>query len=102
MVVCVPSEVTGVERRALGDAATRCAARRLYVIEEPIAAAIGAGLSVNDTKAAMVVDVGGGTTDVAVISLGGIVSARSMRIGGDEVDEALIAHVKSEYSPPAR
>jgi rod shape-determining protein MreB len=98
MVVCVPSEVTGVERRALEDAATRCGARRVYVIEEPMAAAIGAGLTVNDTEASMVVDIGGGTTDVAVISLGGIVSARSMRIGGDEIDEAVLAHVKSEYA----
>ena len=98
MVVCVPSEVTGVERRALEDAATRCGARRVYIIEEPMAAAIGAGLPVNDTAATMVVDIGGGTTDVAVISLGGIVSSRSMRIGGDEIDEAIVAHVKSEYS----
>ncbi|HEU4999441.1 MAG TPA: rod shape-determining protein [Lapillicoccus sp.] len=98
MVVCVPSEVTGVERRALEDAATRCGARRVYIIEEPMAAAIGAGLPVNDTNASMVVDIGGGTTDVAVISLGGIVSSRSMRIGGDEIDEAIVAHVKSEYS----
>ncbi len=98
MVVCVPSEVTGVERRALEDAAVRAGARRVYVIEEPMAAAIGAGLPVNETAGSMVVDVGGGTTDVAVISLGGIVSSRSLRIGGDEVDEAIIAHVKSEYS----
>ena len=98
MVVCVPSEVTGVERRALEDAATRCGARRVFVIEEPMAAAIGAGLPVNDTAASMVVDIGGGTTDVAVISLGGVVVSRSMRIGGDEVDEAIIAHLKSDYS----
>src|SRR6476646_1182116 len=98
MVLCVPSAVTGVERRALEDAATRCGARRVYIIEEPMAAAIGAGLPVNDTAASMVVDIGGGTTDVAVISLGGIVSARSMRIGGDEIDEAIVAHVKSEDS----
>lgn len=98
MVVCVPSEVTGVERRALEDAATRCGARRVYIIEEPMAAAIGAGLPVDDTAASMVVDIGGGTTDVAVISLGGIVSSRSMRIGGDEIDEAVIAYVKSDYS----
>ena len=98
MVVCVPSEITGVERRALEDAATRCGARRVYVIEEPMAAAIGADLPVNDTVASMVVDVGGGTTDVAVISLGGVVTSRSVRIGGDEIDEAIIAHVKSQYS----
>jgi rod shape-determining protein MreB len=98
IVVCVPSEVTGVERRALEDAAVRCGARRVYVIEEPMAAAIGADLPVNDTAASMVVDIGGGTTDVAVISLGGIVTARSVRVGGDEIDDAVIAHVKSEYS----
>ena len=98
MVVCVPSQVTGVERRALEDAATRAGARRVYVIEEPMAAAIGADLPVNDTVASMVVDIGGGTTDVAVISLGGIVSSRSMRLGGDEIDDAIISHIKSEYS----
>jgi rod shape-determining protein MreB and related proteins len=98
MVVCVPSEVTGVERRALEDAAVRSGARRVYVIEEPMAAAIGADLPVNDTAASMVVDLGGGTTDVAVISLGGIVTSRSLRVGGDEIDEAIIAHVKAEYS----
>ena len=98
MVVCVPSDVTGVERRALEDAAVRSGARRVYVIEEPMAAAIGADLPVNETSASMVVDLGGGTTDVAVISLGGIVTARSVRVGGDEIDEAVIAYVKSEYS----
>ncbi|HEY3535600.1 MAG TPA: rod shape-determining protein [Pedococcus sp.] len=98
MVVCVPSEVTSVERRALEDAAVRSGARRVYVIEEPMAAAIGADLPVNETKASMVVDIGGGTTDVAVISLGGIVTSRSLRVGGDEIDEAVISHVKSEYS----
>ena len=98
MVLCVPSEVTGVERRALEDAATRCGARRVYMIEEPMAAAIGAGLPVYETAASMVVDIGGGTTDVAVISLGGIVTSSSLRIAGDEIDEALISHVKSEYS----
>jgi len=98
MVVCVPSEVTGVERRALEDAAVRSGARRVYVIEEPMAAAIGAGLAVQETQASMVVDIGGGTTDVAVISLGGIVTSRSIRVGGDEIDEAVIAHVKTDYS----
>jgi len=98
MVVCVPSQVTGVERRALEDAAVRSGARRVYVIEEPMAAAIGSDLPVDDTAASMVVDIGGGTTDVAVISLGGIVTSRSLRVGGDEIDEAIIAHVKSEYS----
>jgi rod shape-determining protein MreB len=98
IVVCVPSEVTGVERRALEDAAVRCGARRVYVIEEPMAAAIGADLPVNETAASMVVDIGGGTTDVAVISLGGIVTSRSTRVGGDEIDDALVSHIKTEYS----
>jgi rod shape-determining protein MreB len=98
MVLCVPSEVTGVERRALEDAALRCGARRVYMIEEPMAAAIGAGLPVHETAASMVVDIGGGTSDVAVISLGGVVTSASIRIAGDEVDEALISLVKAEYS----
>ncbi len=98
MVLCVPSEVTGVERRALEDAATRCGARSVYMLEEPMAAAIGAGLPVYDTAASMVVDIGGGTTDVAVISLGGIVTSTSLRVAGDEIDDALVSHVKSEYS----
>jgi rod shape-determining protein MreB len=98
MVLCVPSEVTGVERRALEDAATRCGARRVYMIEEPMAAAVGAGLPVYETAASMVVDIGGGTTDVAVISLGGIVTSTSLRVAGDEIDEAVVSHVKSEYS----
>ena len=102
IVVCVPSEVTGVERRALEDAAVRAGARRVYVIEEPMAAAIGADLPVNDTAASMVVDIGGGTTDVAVISLGGIVNARSVRVGGDEIDEAVVGHVTSRALPAAR
>ncbi|GAB3585516.1 rod shape-determining protein MreB [Calidifontibacter terrae] len=98
MVVCVPSEVTGVERRALEDAATRAGARRVYVIEEAMAAALGAGLPVDEPTASMVVDIGGGTTDVAVISLGGIVQARSIRVGGDEIDEAIVSYVKNEYA----
>jgi rod shape-determining protein MreB len=98
MVVCVPSQVTGVERRALEDAATRAGARRVYVIEEPMAAAIGAELPVNETVASMVVNIGGGTTDVAVICVGGIVNAGSLRLGGDEIDDAIISHVKSKYS----
>jgi rod shape-determining protein MreB len=98
MVLCVPSEVTGVERRALEDAATRCGARRVYMVEEPMAAAVGAGLPVYETAASMVVDIGGGTTDVAVISLGGIVTSTSLRVAGDEIDEAVVSHVKSEYS----
>lgn len=98
MVVCVPSEVTGVERRALEDAATRAGARKVYVVEEAMAAALGAELPVEAAAGCMVVDVGGGTSDVAVLSLGGIVNARSVRIGGDEIDEAIVSHVKSEYA----
>ncbi len=98
VVVCVPSDITGVERRALEDATLRSGARRVYVIEETMAAAIGAGLRVEDARASMVVDVGGGTTDVGILSLGGVVTSRTMRIGGDEIDDALVAHVKSEYS----
>ena len=98
IVVCVPSEVTGVERRALEDSALRSGARRVYIVEEAMAAALGAGLPVHETRAQMIVDIGGGTTDVAVISLGGIVTSKSVRVGGDEIDEAIIAFVKSEYS----
>ena len=98
VVVCVPSDITSVERRALEDATLRSGARRVYVIEETMAAAIGAGLPVEETRASMVVDVGGGTTDVAILSLGGVVTSRTVRIGGDEIDDALVAHVKSEYS----
>ncbi len=98
VVVCTPSDITTVERRALEDATLRAGARRVFVIEEPMAAAIGAGLPVHETAASMVVDIGGGTTDVAIISLGGIVSSRTLRIGGDEIDEAIVSHVKAEYS----
>lgn len=96
-VVCVPSGVTAVERRALEDAALRCGARGVHVLEEAMAAAIGAGLPVESARASMVVDMGGGTTDVAVISLGGIVNARSVRVGGDEVDEAIVRGVKEAH-----
>jgi rod shape-determining protein MreB len=98
VVVCVPGDITGVERRALEDATLRSGARRVYVIEETMAAAIGAGLPVEETRASMVVDVGGGTTDVAVISLGGVVTARTVRTGGDEIDQAIVSHLKTEYS----
>ncbi|YAL84660.1 rod shape-determining protein [Dermacoccaceae bacterium W4C1] len=98
MVVCVPSEVTGVERRALEEAATRAGARKVFVLEESVAAAMGAELPITGTTGTMVVDIGGGTTDVAVLSLGGVVNARSARVGGDEIDDAIVAHVKSEYA----
>ena len=98
IVVCVPSGITGVEQRAVKDAGYQAGARKVYIIEEPMAAAIGAGLPVHEPTGNMVVDIGGGTTEVAVISLGGIVTSTSIRIGGDELDEAIIQHVKKEYS----
>ena len=98
IIVCVPSEVTGVERRALEDAAMRAGARRVDVVEEAVAAAIGAGLNIHGTQGSMVVDIGGGTTDVAVTSLGGVVRSRSVRLGGHALDDAIAAHVKNEYA----
>ncbi len=96
IVVCVPSGITPVERRAVEEAAYHAGARRAYTIEEPMAAAIGSGLPIGEPSGSMVVDIGGGTTEVAVISLGGIVVSRSIRIGGDELDEAIIEYVKKE------
>src|SRR2546421_539211 len=90
VVVCVPSGVTGVEKRAVEEATLSAGARQAYLIEEPMAAAIGAGLPVAEPTGNMIVDVGGGTTEVAVISLGGIVVSQSLRVGGDEMDEAII------------
>lgn len=98
VVVCVPSGVTEVEKRAVFEATMQAGARSAYLIEEPMAAAIGAGLPIQEPTGNMVVDIGGGTTEVAVISLGGIVVAQSIRIGGDEFDEAIIAHIKKEYN----
>ena len=98
VVVGVPSGVTEVERRAVIDATIQAGAREAYLIEEPMAAAIGAGLPVHDPTGNMVVDIGGGTTEVAVISLGGIVSSRSIRIGEDELDEAIIQYMKRTYN----
>jgi len=97
VVVCVPSGVTKVEKRAVEDACLSAGAREAYLIEEPMAAAIGAGLPVADPVGSMVVDIGGGTTEVAVISLGGIVVSESIRIGGDEMDEAIISHCKRRH-----
>jgi rod shape-determining protein MreB len=97
VVVCVPSGVTGVEKRAVEEATLSAGARQAYLIEEPMAAAIGAGLPVGEATGNLIVDIGGGTTEVAVISLGGIVVSQSLRIGGDEMDEAIINHVKREY-----
>jgi rod shape-determining protein MreB and related proteins len=97
VVVCVPSGVTGVEKRAVEEATLSAGAREAHLIEEPMAAAIGAGLPVSEPTGNMIVDVGGGTTEVAVISLGGIVVSQSLRVGGDEMDEAIINHTKREY-----
>ena len=97
VVVCVPSGVTGVEKRAVEEATLCAGARQAYLIEEPMAAAIGAGLPVAEPTGNMIVDIGGGTTEVAVISLGGIVVSQSLRVGGDEMDEAIINHIKREY-----
>ncbi len=94
VMVCVPSGITAVEKRAIEDATKQAGARRAYTIEEPFAAAIGAGLPVWEPMGSMVVDIGGGTTEVAVISLGGIVTCQSIRIAGDEMDEAIIQYVK--------
>ena len=99
MVICVPSGITGVEQRAVQEAAEYAGARKpAYIIEEPMAAAIGAGLPVQEPTGNMIVDIGGGTTEVAVISLGGIVASQSSRVGGDELDDAIIQYMKKEYS----
>jgi len=98
VVIGIPSGVTGVERRAVQDAALQAGAREAYVIEEPMAAAIGAGLPVEEPTGSMVVDIGGGTTEVAIISLGGLVTAKSIRVAGDEMDEAIVQWVKRTYN----
>jgi rod shape-determining protein MreB len=99
MVICVPSGITGVEQRAVLEVAESAGARKpAFIIEEPLAAAIGAGLPVHEPTGNMVIDIGGGTTEVAVISLGGIVTSESVRVGGDEMDEAIIQFIKKEYS----
>ena len=98
VVVGVPSGVTAVERRAVLDATIQAGAREAYLIEEPMAAAIGAGLPVQEATGNMVVDIGGGTSEVAVISLGGIVVSRSVRIGGDKMDEAIVQYIKKRYN----
>jgi len=99
MVICVPSGITGVEQRAVQDAAEYAGARKpVHIIEEPMAAAIGADMPVHEPSGNMIVDIGGGTTEVAVISLGGIVTAQSVRVAGDELDDAVIQYVKKEFS----
>ena len=98
LVVCVPSGITSVEQRAVKEAGYQAGARRVYIIEEPMAAAIGASLPVHEATGNMVVDIGGGTTEVAVISLGGIVTSMSIRTAGDDLDAAIISWFKKEYS----
>ena len=98
IVVCIPSGVTEVERRAVEDAARQAGASQVELIEEPMAAAIGAGLPVADPTGSMVVDIGGGTAEVAVISLGDIVTSCSVRVAGDKFDEAIISYVKKKYN----
>jgi rod shape-determining protein MreB len=98
LVICVPSGITAVEQRAVKEAGYQAGARRVYIIEEPMAAAIGSGLPVHEATGNMVVDIGGGTTEVAVISLGGIVTSQSIRTAGDDLDQAVISWMKKEYS----
>ncbi len=98
VIVCVPSGSTAVERRAIQESAESAGARRVFLIEEPMAAAIGASLPVTEPTGSMVVDVGGGTTEVAVLSLGGIVYSRSVRVGGDKMDESIIAYVRRNHN----
>ena len=98
VMVCIPSGVTGVEERAVRQAAMQAGARQAYLMEEPLAAALGAGMDISSPGGNMIVDIGGGTTDVAVISLGGIVCSNSLRIGGDKLDDALVRYIRKEYS----
>src|SRR5687767_15771767 len=98
VIVSVPSGITEVEKRAVRDSALAAAAREVYLIEEPMAAAIGAGLPITEPSGNMIVDIGGGTTEVAVISLAGIVFARSVRVGGDKMDEAIAQFIKRKYN----
>ena len=98
MVICVPSGITQVERRAVRDSAENAGAREVYLIEEPMAAAIGVGLPIQEPGGNMIVDIGGGTTEVAVISLAGIVYSESVRVGGDEMDDAIIDFIKRNYN----
>ena len=98
IVIAIPSGITEVEKRAVKDSAMHAGAREVYLVDEPIAAAIGVGLPIQDPAANMIIDVGGGTTEIAVLSLAGIVYSKSIRIGGDELDEAITAHVKKTYN----
>ncbi|TYO96572.1 rod shape-determining protein [Desulfallas thermosapovorans] len=98
VMVCIPSGVTGVEERAVREATIQAGARQSFVIEEPLAAALGAGLDISQPGGTMVVDIGGGTTDVAVLSLGGIVASRAVRVGGDKFDEAIVKYIRKEFN----
>jgi rod shape-determining protein MreB and related proteins len=98
MTICVPSGSTAVERRAIREAAESAGARKVWLVEEPMAAAIGAGLPVTEPTGSMVVDIGGGTTEVGVLSLGGIVYSRSIRVGGDKMDEAIIGYIRRNHN----
>jgi len=98
IIICVPFGITEVEKRAVRESAESAGAREVYLIEEPMAAAIGAGLPVTEPTGNMVVDIGGGTTEVAVISLAGIVFSQSIRVGGDKMDDAIIAYMKRKYN----
>jgi len=98
IVICVPSGITQVEKRAVKESAESAGAREVYLIEEPMAAAIGAGLPITEPSGNMIVDIGGGTTEVAVISLAGIVYAKSVRVGGDKIDEAIVQFIKRKYN----
>ncbi len=98
IIICVPSGITQVEKRAVRESAESAGAREVFLIEEPMAAAIGAGLPITDPTSNMVVDIGGGTTEVAVISLSGIVYSKSVRVGGDKMDEAILQHIKRKYN----
>lgn len=98
IIICVPSGITQVEKRAVRESAESAGAREVFLIEEPMAAAIGAGLPITEPVSNMIVDIGGGTTEVAVISLAGIVYSKSVRVGGDKMDEAILQHIKRKYN----
>ena len=98
IVICIPSEITQVEKRAVRESALRAKASEVYLVEEAMAAAIGAGLPITEPSGNMIVDIGGGTTDIAVISLSGIVYSRSVRVAGNEMDEAIIQYVKRKHN----